>query len=102
MFELTNLYYSIYLVVVFLSVLLINYVGGLKIDFRKAMFALLPVILVFVAWDILATELGHWEFGIDKMLGIVIINQPIEELAFFIAVPLFYIAVWESAKKYLS
>jgi hypothetical protein len=36
----------------------------------------------------------------DKMLGPVIINQPLEELAFFIVIPLFHIIVWEAIKKF--
>ena len=102
MSDLESLYYLIYLLVVFLSTLLIKAVGRIGIDFRKALYAIAPVLAIFVAWDILATELGHWEFGLDKMLGIVIVNQPIEELAFFLVIPLFHIVVWEAIKRYRS
>jgi lycopene cyclase domain-containing protein len=95
-----NLYYLIYLIVVFLSALLIKQVGGIKLSFRRALMAILPVLLIFVAWDVLATELGHWSFGLDKMLGIVVLNQPLEELAFFLVIPLFYIVVWEAIRKF--
>lgn len=97
-----SLYYLVYLLVVFFSALLIKAVGKIDIDFRRALYAIIPVLVIFVAWDIIATELGHWEFGLDYMLGIVIINQPIEELAFFLVVPLFHIVVWEAIKKFRS
>ena len=93
-------YYLIYLCVVLFSSILIKTVGKIDIDFKKAIIAILPVLIIFVIWDILATERGHWSFGFDKMLGIVIINQPLEEIAFFIVIPLFYLVVWESIKKY--
>ena len=98
--EIENLYYLIYMLVVLASALLIAAVGKIKIDYRKALLAIAPVFAVFVAWDIFATWRGHWEFGLDKMLGILIINQPIEEIAFFIIIPLFHIVVWEAIKKY--
>ncbi len=95
-----NFFYLIYLIVVLFSTLLISYVGKINIDYKLALKAILPVLIIFVAWDIAATELGHWSFGLDKMLGIVIVNQPVEELMFFVVIPLFYIIVWEAVKKY--
>jgi len=95
-----NLFYVIYLLGVLFSSLLIQKVGKIKIDFRRALVAILPVLAVFVLWDIIATERGHWSFGLDRMLGIVIINQPVEELAFFIVIPLFYLVVWETVNKF--
>jgi lycopene cyclase domain-containing protein len=97
-----NLTYLIYLMVVLLSTILISFVGRIKIDYMLALKAIAPVLLIFVVWDIAATELGHWSFGYERMLGIVIINQPIEELLFFIVIPLFYIIVWEAVKKHVK
>jgi lycopene cyclase domain-containing protein len=96
-----NYFYLAYLVLVLFSTLLIIRVGRINIDLKKASMAIIPVLVVFVAWDVAATELGHWSFGLDKMLGIVILNQPVEEVAFFLVIPLFYIVVWEAVKKYV-
>ena len=95
-----NFYYTIYLLVVLFSALLIAAVGRITINYRQALLAILPVFLFFVAWDIFAVWRGHWAFGLDKMLGPVIINQPLDELAFFVVVPLFHIIVWEAIKKF--
>jgi lycopene cyclase domain-containing protein len=95
-----NLYYLAYLLLVLFSTLLVKQVLRIRLDYRKALAAIAPVLVIFVIWDILATELGHWEFGLDKMLGIVIINQPLEELGFFIIIPLFHLVVWEAIKRY--
>ena len=98
---LESLYYLIYMLVVFGSALLIAAVGKIRIDYRKALLAIAPVFILFVLWDVFATWRGHWEFGLDKMLGIVLLNQPVEELAFFLIIPLFHIVVWEAIKKYV-
>lgn len=96
-----NLFYAVYMLVVLGSAILIAAVGRIKIDYQKALLAISPVFVIFVAWDVFATWRGHWEFGMEKMLGIVLINQPIEELAFFVVIPLFHIIAWEAIKKYV-
>ncbi|MEM4554521.1 MAG: lycopene cyclase domain-containing protein [Candidatus Anstonellaceae archaeon] len=92
-------YYTLYLAFVFFSSLLIAWLAKVKIDFRRFALAVAPVALVFLAWDIFAVERGHWKFGLEYMLGIVVANQPIEEVLFFVVIPLFYVVVWEVVKK---
>jgi lycopene cyclase domain-containing protein len=74
----------------------------LEIDPGRFARAVLPVFAVFVLWDVLAVSLGHWEFGLDKMLGIVVFNQPLEELAFFVIAPFMYVVIWEACKKFVK
>ncbi len=97
-----NFYYIIYLLVVLFSAFLIKAVGRIEINYSKALGAIVPVFVIFLLWDIAATELGHWEFGLDKMLGLVVVNQPIEEIAFFLVIPFFHIVVWEALKKFVG
>lgn len=92
-------YYSLYLAVILLSALLIARTAKVKIDAGRFARAILPVFIIFVLWDVLAVYLGHWQFGLENMLGIIIFNQPIEELAFFVVVPFFYVVVWEVCRK---
>jgi len=92
-------YYIGYLAVVLASALLIANFAKVKINAGRFLKALLPVFVVFVLWDVVAVALGHWQFGLQHMLGVVIYNQPIEEIAFFAVVPLFYVVVWETVKK---
>jgi lycopene cyclase domain-containing protein len=62
-----------------------------KIRFISHWKALLPAILItaviFIIWDIIFTYLGVWSFNKDYILGINIVNLPIEEILFFITVP---------------
>ncbi|MCX8198124.1 MAG: lycopene cyclase domain-containing protein [Candidatus Micrarchaeota archaeon] len=95
-------YYLGYLALVLFSSLLMASALKMRISLRRFAEAVLPVFAIFVLWDIAAVERGHWSFGLDKMSGIIILNQPIEELAFFLVIPFFYVVVWEAAKKAAS
>lgn len=56
------------------------------------------IAIPFVIWDVLAVERGHWSFGLEHTVGILILNQPLEEILFFILVPAFGIILWEMFK----
>ena len=49
--------------------------------------AMLGTMLVFIPWDIYKTAAGVWGFNPKYLLGINIINLPLEEWLFFIAIP---------------
>lgn len=61
--------------------------------------SLIATTIVFTLWDAWAVWRGHWQFGLQHMVGIVLGNQPIEEISFFIVVPFFGIILWEMAGK---
>jgi lycopene cyclase domain-containing protein len=52
-------------------------------------------LLIFGAWDVLATALGHWSFVPGGIWPIRIINLPAEEVMFFIVIPFCCIFTWE-------
>ena len=60
---------------------------------------ILPVALIFVMRSMFAAYRGYWEFNMSHMLGLIVINQPVEEILFFFAVPFYYITIWELVKK---
>ncbi|MEI6816390.1 MAG: lycopene cyclase domain-containing protein [Bacteroidota bacterium] len=45
------------------------------------------VAIIFLLWDSIFVKLGVWGFNKDYILGINIINLPIEEVLFFICIP---------------
>ncbi|MFE7741711.1 lycopene cyclase domain-containing protein [Nocardia sp. NPDC057455] len=60
--------------------------------------ALLPTVTVFVVWDLVAIAAGVWDFNSRYLLGVFLPGSiPLEELLFFIVVPmcglLTYVAV---------
>lgn len=62
-----------------------------RIQFWRRWKALLPAIgltmAFFIVWDVLYTHWGVWGFTYDYLLGIRLINLPLEEWLFFITVP---------------
>ncbi|MGB9591461.1 MAG: lycopene cyclase domain-containing protein, partial [Candidatus Kryptoniota bacterium] len=54
------------------------------------------VLTVFVVWDILAVEAGVWSFNRSYIIGIRFAQLPLEEILFFISVPVASILVWEA------
>ncbi|MFI6999263.1 lycopene cyclase domain-containing protein [Nocardia sp. NPDC050175] len=51
--------------------------------------ALLPAIIVFIAWDLLAIAGGVWSFDQRYILGVRLPGaMPLEEFLFFLVVPL--------------
>ena len=96
--------YSLYMLAVVFGTVLVNLAFRLKPlrKIRLLISSILPVSLVFILWDVLAVYRGHWSFNMGHMLGIVVINQPLEEVVFFFAVPFYYITIWELSKKFFG
>lgn len=56
---------------------------------RRLVLTLLPVVVLFVAWDLYAIERDHWFFDPEQTSGVVLLGSlPLEELLFFIVVPI--------------
>ena len=57
----------------------------------------LPFVM-FVAWDMIVTARGHWNFNSEYVIGIKVYNLPLEEVFFFIIIPFCGNFTWESVK----
>lgn len=89
-----GLEYASYLGLVLFGALLARKFFRVKFEFAESLLAILPVAVLFILWDIFAVWRGHWSFGLGKMLGVVVLNQPVEEIAFFFVIPYMYLTVW--------
>ena len=70
---------------------------------RRALRAIAPVILVFGAWDVAAIALGHWWFNPRFVTGVTLPpGLPLEELAFFVVIPMCGLLTFEAVRNLLS
>ncbi|RCW46168.1 lycopene cyclase domain-containing protein [Halopolyspora algeriensis] len=64
---------------------------------------LLPVLGVFLVWDVVAIARGHWTFHPDYVTGWSLPGGlPIEELAFFVVIPICGLLTYESVDRMLT
>ena len=56
---------------------------------RRAALSILPISTLFIIWDLYAISRGHWHFDREQVLGVFTPGGiPLEEIAFFVVVPL--------------
>ncbi|AYD47827.1 lycopene cyclase domain-containing protein [Arachidicoccus soli] len=62
-----------------------------KIKFYKTWKSFFPACLLttlmFIIWDSIFTKMGVWHFNPDYIIGIYILDLPLEEILFFICIP---------------
>jgi lycopene cyclase domain-containing protein len=67
---------------------------------RRLLFAVLPEFVVFVVWVLYAIAQGHWDYDGDLTLGVRLLGGiPVEELLFFIVVPVCAVLALEAVRK---
>jgi lycopene cyclase domain-containing protein len=75
-----------------------------KVAFYKKWKSLLPGLLftamVFIIWDVWFTREGVWSFNPDYLIGVYILNLPIEEWMFFFVVPFACVFIYECLIAY--
>jgi lycopene cyclase domain-containing protein len=76
-------------------------VGVLR-QWRRLLLTLVPVAVIFVAWDLAAIAAGHWSFDARQILGVRLPGGlPLEELLFFLVVPVCAVLGYEAVRKVL-
>ncbi len=68
------------------------------VRWRRLLFTLLPVVAVFVLWDLYAIHAGHWSFDPQKITGIACGPLPLDEVLFFIVIPYCAILTLEAVR----
>jgi lycopene cyclase domain-containing protein len=65
--------------------------------------SLTPAVAVFVAWDVIAIDRGHWWYNPRYVTGGRLLGAlPVEELGFFVAVPICALLTYEAVKVVLG
>src|SRR4051794_25681617 len=52
----------------------------------------------FLAWDLYATRAGHWRFDPAQTLPWRVAGLPLEEVAFFLVIPLVSVVTYEAVR----
>lgn len=97
----------------YLAVLAVCLLGTLPLEFRwrarvyrrprRLLGALTPVLILFIAWDIYAISSGHWTFDPDLTTGVIVLaGVPLEEVCFFIAIPICALLTYEAVANQLG
>ncbi|GLY93403.1 lycopene cyclase domain-containing protein [Actinoplanes sp. NBRC 103695] len=77
-------------------------VGVLR-QWRRLLLTLLPVMIVFVLWDLAAIAAGHWTFDPAQTTGVLFPGGlPLDEVLFFAVVPICAILGFEAVRKVLK
>lgn len=98
--QLTNFAYLGVLLFIVLGTVWLEFIIGARV-LRKPLrliLAISPVFLGLVIWDIYAISQGHWWFNEKYVTGWQIGIVPIEELLFFLVVPVAAIYSFEAVR----
>ena len=72
---------------------------GVYRRWRRLLLTLLPVVALFVVWDLYAIAAGHWSFDPAQTLGVDLPGDlPVEELLFFVVVPTCSVLAYEAVR----
>lgn len=70
---------------------------------RRLLRALLPVVAVFAVWDIVGIVREHWWYSSQYTSGVVLpFEMPVEELVFFIVIPICGLLTYEAVGNVLG
>jgi len=58
--------------------------------------SIVPVAVMFITWDVVATSAGQWRFDPAQTFGARLWGLPLEEYAFFVVIPLAGILTFEA------
>jgi lycopene cyclase domain-containing protein len=73
--------------------------GALR-QWRRLLLTILPVALVFSVWDTAAFRAGHWWLDPAQTTRVVLPGGlPLEEVLFFIVIPLCAVLGYEAVRK---
>ena len=66
---------------------------------KRVAITILPIALLYLTWDAYAISQGHWRFDPQQIVGIFFpFHIPLEEVLFFLVVPLAAILTLEGVR----
>ena len=68
---------------------------------KRLLLALVPTVVLFSAWDVLGIVRDHWGYNPRFVSGIRVGLMPLEELVFFVTVPICGLLTYEAVGQVL-
>lgn len=66
----------------------------------RLVLTIIPVLIVFSIWDAYAIAQGHWNFDSRYVTGVIVFADiPLDEILFFIAIPICAILSFEAVRS---
>jgi lycopene cyclase domain-containing protein len=96
---LSHLSYLLILAACLLGTLPLELVLGVHVyaQWRRLVATLLPVVIVFTAWDLYAIDRGLWGYDSHYLVGVILPGRlPLEELLFFVVIPICAVLTYEA------
>jgi lycopene cyclase domain-containing protein len=70
---------------------------------RRLLAALAVPLVIFMVWDLVAIARDHWTYNAEYVTGWELPgNLPIEELVFFVVIPICGLLTYEAVRQVLS
>ena len=69
---------------------------------RRLLLSLLPMLVVFLAWDALGIWRGLWWYSTQYTTGIRPLRVPLEEYVFFVVIPICGLLTYEAVGTVLG
>jgi len=70
---------------------------GVYPQWQRLLCTLVPVVIVFGAWDVYAIHSGMWSYDLRYIVGVTLPGRlPLEELLFFLVIPICAVLTFES------
>lgn len=70
---------------------------------RNFLLADISILVIYLNWDYWAIRKGNWDFDREQILGFYLFgNIPVEEVLFFIIVPLMTVIVYATLMKFIK
>lgn len=70
---------------------------------RRLLLALLPIVVVYSVWDVVAIARGTWDYSERFTTGVLLpFDMPLEELVFFVVIPICGLLTYEAVGRVLD
>ncbi len=69
---------------------------------RRLLLSLLPVLAIFLVWDVVGIARGHWSYSEQYTTGVRFpLDVPLEEVVFFVVIPICGLLTYEAVGRVL-